>query len=168
MSLHRSLRLSALVTGASSGIGAAFAERLARDSYDLVVVARRLQRLEELARRLRKGQETEVEVLVADLTKPAELRAVEERIRGTGNLEFELLVNNAGFSGYMPFIDLDPDRAEELVQLQVVAPTRLIRAALPGMIARGHGAVINVSSLLAFSASVPAAAPLPKRVTYAA
>ena len=104
-------------------------------------------------------------MIVADLTKPAGLRAVEERVRGTGNLE--KLVNNAGFSGYMPFIDLAPDRAEELIQLHVVAPTRLIRAALPGMIARGGGAIINVSSLLAFSASVPAAT-LPKRVTYAA
>jgi len=159
-------RFSALVTGASSGIGAAFAERLARDGYDLIVVARRRERLEGLAQRLRKGHETEVEVLVADLTKPAELRMVEERVRGTGNLE--MLVNNAGFSGYMPFIDLAPDRAEELIQLQVVAPTRLTRAALPGMIARDGGAIINVSSLLAFSASVPAAAPLPKRVTYAA
>lgn len=105
-------------------------------------------------------------MIVADLTKPAGLRAVEERVRGTGNLE--KLVNNAGFSGYMPFIDLAPDRAEELIQLHVVAPTRLIRAALPGMIARGGGAIINVSSLLAFSVSVPAAATLPKHVTYAA
>jgi uncharacterized protein len=159
-------QLSALVTGASSGIGAAFAERFAGDGYDLIVVARRRERLEALAQRLREEQGIEVDVLAADLADPGELRAVEERIRTTTNLA--MLVNNAGFSGYMPFIELDPDRAEGLIRLQVVAPTRLTRAALPGMIARGGGAIINVSSLLAFSASVPAAAPLPKRVTYAA
>ena len=159
-------QLSALVTGASSGIGAAFAQRLAGDGYDLIVVARRRERLEALAQRLHEEQGIEVDVLAADLTDPAELRVVEERIRTTTTLE--MLVNNAGFSGYMPFVELDPDRAERLIRLQVVVPTRLARAALPGMIARGGGAIINVSSLLAFSASVPAAAPLPKRVTYAA
>jgi hypothetical protein len=78
-----------------------------------------------------------------------------------------LLVNNAGFGGYMPFVTLDPDRAEELIQLQVVAVTRLTRAALPGMSARGRGAIINVSSRLALSATL-ASPPLPKRATYAA
>jgi short-subunit dehydrogenase len=159
-------QLTALVTGASSGIGAAFAERLAGDGYDVIVVARRRERLEALAQRLRKEQRVEVDVLAADLADPVELRGVEERIKTTANLA--MLVNNAGFSGYMPFVELDPDRAEKLIRLQVVAPTRLTRAALPGMIARGGGAIINISSLLAFSASVPAAAPLPKRVTYAA
>lgn len=159
-------QLSALVTGASSGIGAAFAQRLAADGYDLIVVARRRERLDALARRLRAEQGIEIDVLAADLTDPTQLRAVEDRIRTTATLD--MLVNNAGFSGYMPFVELAPDRAEELVQLHVVAPTRLTRAAVPGMIARGGGAIINVSSLLGFSASVPATAPLPKRVTYAA
>jgi len=153
------------VTGASSGIGAAFAERLARDQYDLVIVARRRERLEALAQRLQADQHVTVEVLAADLTQPDQLRAVEKRIAGDAALE--LLVNNAGFGGYMPFVALDPDRAEELIRLQVLAVTRLTRAALPGMVARGHGAIINVSSRLAFSAALPSP-PLPKRAVYAA
>jgi short-subunit dehydrogenase len=105
------------------------------------------------------------EVAVADLTQPAELRAVEERVAADPALE--VLVNNAGFAAYMPFVRLDPDRAEELIRLHVVALTRLTRAALPGMIARGRGTIVNVSSLLAFSASI-GDRPLPARATYAA
>jgi len=78
-----------------------------------------------------------------------------------------MLVNNAGFGAYMPFVQLDPSRAEEQIKLQIVAPTRLTRAALPGMIARKQGTIINVSSLLAFSGSLPSP-PLPARATYAA
>ena len=155
----------ALVTGASSGIGAAFAERLARDHYDLLIIARRRDRLEMLARQLQESQPITVEVFSGDLTQPDVLRAVEKRVAEDRALE--LLVNNAGFGGYMPFLALDPDRAEEIIRLQVVAVTRLTRAALPGMVARGRGAIINVSSLLAFSGSM-ALPTLPKRVTYAA
>ncbi len=165
MTTETTARPRAIVTGASSGIGAAFAERLARDQYDLVVVARRRERLEALAQRLQQDQHVTVEVMAADLTQPTELHAVEKRV--AEDTALELLVNNAGFGGYMPFVNLDPDRAEELIRLQVVAVTRLTRAALPGMIARGHGAIINVSSRLAFSAALPSP-PLPKRATYAA
>jgi hypothetical protein len=159
-------RPHALVTGASSGIGAVFAERLARDGYDLVIVARRRDKLEALAQRLTKDQPASglsVEVLVADLSKPADLRRVEKYI--LEDTALELLVNNAGFGGYMPFTQLDPDRAEELINLQVLAVTRLSRAALPGMLARKKGAIINVSSRLAFSGSL-GSAQLPKRATY--
>ena len=160
-----SKRPVALVTGASSGIGAAFAARLAQDGYDLIVVARRRERLEGLAQELEKKHSGKVEVLPADLSRPDSLRAVEKRIAEEPALE--LLVNNAGFGGYMPFVELDPDRAEELVNLQVLAVTRLTRAALPGMIERGHGSIINVSSRLAFSASL-GSSQLAKRATYAA
>jgi short-subunit dehydrogenase len=153
------------VTGASSGIGAAFAERLARDHYDLVIVARRRERLEALAQRLQEEQQVTVEVVVADLTQPDALRALEKRV--AEDTALDLLVNNADFGGYMPFATLDPDRAEELIRLQVVAVTRLTRAALPGMVARGQGAIINVSSRLALSGSL-ASPQLPKRATYAA
>ena len=156
----KAARRRALVIGASAGIGQAFAERLAADGYDLVVVARRRQRLEDLAARLRESG-ARVDVLVADLTVPAELREVEQRTSDLG-----MLVNNAGFGGYMPFVQLDPDRAEALILLQVVAATRLTRAALPGMVARKSGAIINVASMLAFSASIPSP-PLPARATYA-
>lgn len=165
MATETTVRPHALVIGASSGIGAAFAERLARDQYDLIVVARRRERLEALAQRLREHHHVEVEVMAADLTRRDSLLAVEQRIAQDASLE--LLVNNAGFGGYMPFVALDPDRAEELISLQVVAVTRLTRAALPGMIARGHGAIVNVSSRLAFSAAL-SSPTMPKRATYAA
>jgi short-subunit dehydrogenase len=158
-------RPRALVTGASSGIGAAFAERLARDQYDVIVVARRRERLEALVQRLHEQHHVEVEVMAADLTQRDQLQAVEQSIAQDAALE--LLVNNAGFGGYMPFIQLDADRAEELIRLQVLAVTRLTRAALPGMIARGHGAIINVASRLAFSAAL-SAPNMPRRATYAA
>jgi short-subunit dehydrogenase len=165
MSTETTGRPRALVTGASSGIGAAFAERLARDQYDVMVVARRRERLEALAQRLHEHHHVEVEVMAADLTQRDQLLAVERRI--AEDTALELLVNNAGFGGYMPFVALDPDRAEELIRLQVVAVTRLTRAALPGMIARGHGAIINVSSRLAYSAAL-STPTMPKRATYAA
>jgi short-subunit dehydrogenase len=107
----------------------------------------------------------DVEVLAADLTKPDELKKVEQR--AAQEPPITLLINNAGFGGYMPFVDLDPDRAEELIRLHVIAVTRLTRAALPGMVSRRGGGVINVSSRLAFSAPLPSP-PLPKRATYAA
>jgi short-subunit dehydrogenase len=154
----------ALITGASSGIGQAFAERLARDGYDLTIVARRRDRLEGLAARLRADHGVNVEVVVTDLGKSSDLRALEKRIADEGSLE--LLVNNAGFGAYMPFIQLEPDSAEELINVQVLAVTRLTRAALPGMLARGKGSIINVSSRLAFSGPVTAG-QLPKRATYA-
>ena len=158
-------RPRALVTGASSGIGAEFAKHMARDGYDLILVARRRERLEELARQLQTDHSIAAEVLVADLTQPSDLRLVEQRLAEDSALE--MLVNNAGFGGYMPFIDLDPDRAEELIRLHVLAVTRLTHAALSGMVPRSHGTIINVSSLLAFSQTLPSP-PLPKRATYAA
>jgi short-subunit dehydrogenase len=105
-----------------------------------------------------------VEVIAADLSKPDEILKVEQRIAEEDRLE--LLVNNAGFGGYMPFVELDPDKATELINLKVLAITRLTRAALPGMVGRGRGAIINVSSRLAFSAPL-GSTQLPKRATYA-
>jgi hypothetical protein len=154
----------ALVTGASSGIGAAFARRLAGDGFHLIIVARRRSRLDALARRLRKEFGVDVDVLVADLTQPRELDLVERTLRRRSTVE--LLANCAGFAGYMPFVEQPPDRAEALIRLHIIALTRLTRAALPKMIARGRGAVINVSSALAFSAS-EAGSYLPNRAVYA-
>ena len=154
----------AIVTGASAGIGAAFAERLAALGYSLTLVARRRERLETLAQRLHARDSTRVDVLAADLTRHDDLHAVEARRSDTPP---DMLVNNAGFGGYMPFADLPPERAEALIRLQVVAPTRLTRAALPGMLARGRGDIINVASRLAFSGTL-SAPQLPKRTVYAA
>lgn len=156
-------RRTAFVTGASSGIGAAFAERLARDGYDLMVVARRQDRLDALAKRLRKENGVTVRVLPADLTDAGVLHELEGILSDS---PLDLVINCAGVAGYMPFVELPPGQAEGIIRLHVIATTRLTRAALPGMIARGSGAIINVSSLLAFSASLPSP-PLPQRVIYA-
>jgi uncharacterized protein len=161
--MPNNMKPHALITGASSGLGAAFAERLAHDDYDLIIVARRRERLESLAEQLKSNYHTHVEVIVADLSKPDDLLTVEKHIAADNMLE--LLVNNAGFGGYMPFVELDPDQATELINLKVLAVTRLTRAALPVMIGRGHGAIINVSSRLAFSGSM-GSTQLPKRATY--
>ena len=104
------------------------------------------------------------EVLVADIATPKGLAEVERR---TAMGDVAMLVNNAGFQAYMPFVDLDPDRAEAQIQVHVTAIVRLSRAALPSMLARGSGAIINVSSMLAFSAGMDQPF-LPKRATYAA
>lgn len=141
-------RRRALVTGASAGIGLAFAERLARDQYDLVLVARSRDRLEEIAKRLREERGAGVEVLAADLTQAAALRAVEEVVADDATLD--LLVNNAGFGTQGRFAELDIDREEEEIRLNVVALVRLTRAALPHMIQRGRGEIVNVSSMAGF------------------
>lgn len=144
----RGPRRRAVVTGASAGIGLAFAERLARDDYDLVLVARGRERLDAVAKRLRESRGVEVEVLAANLAHSDELRAVEERVASDATLD--LLVNNAGFGTVGPFAELDADREEEEIRLNVIALVRLTRAALPGMISRSHGEIVNVSSLAAF------------------
>jgi hypothetical protein len=147
------------VTGASSGIGAAFARRLARDGRDLVLVARTLDRLEDLAEELKGHHGRAVEVIAADLTQPSDLRKVEERVASDDSLD--LLVNNAGFGTAGRFVTLDADREEEEVRLNVIALQRLTRAALPGMMKRKRGAIINVSSMAALQ-------PGPCNATYSA
>jgi len=150
----------ALVTGASSGIGRAFAVTLAAAGTDLVLVARRRDRLDELAAQLRGEHGTDVEVLVADLTDDADLATVEARL-GDETVPVDLLVNNAGFATSGRFADLPVDGEITEIALNVLAPVRLTRAALPGMVDRGHGGVVNVSSIVALQ-------PLPHWATYAA
>jgi short-subunit dehydrogenase len=155
----------ALVTGASSGIGASFAKRLASEGYDLVVVARRRDRLEELASGLSGAS---VEVLEADLGTDAGVAKVCARASAqSGERPLTMLVNNAGLAHYMPFVELPADKAEELVRVNVLAPTLIARAAVAGMVARGKGTIVNVASLLAFSAGADFPG-LPKRAVYAA
>jgi uncharacterized protein len=154
----------AMVTGASSGIGEAYAERLAADGWDLVVVARSGERLNELAARLNQAHGVTVRVVQADLSRPGEV----ERVGGeTGAAPVDMLVNNAGLAHYMPFADLPSAQAAELVDLNVLAPVLLTRTVLPGMLARSRGTIINIASLLAFSGAVQAPF-LPERVVYAA
>jgi len=137
----------ALVTGASVGIGAAFAAALARRHCRLIIVARGREQLESLAQQLRTEHGVEVEVLAADLTESSELRVVEKLVE---DADLDLLVNNAGFGTFGAFTKLDLDKEERQIRLNVIALTRLTRAALPGMIAHHRGAVINVSSMSAF------------------
>ena len=154
----------AVVTGASSGIGEAYARRLAADGHDLVLVARRAARLDALSSTLRAAHRVEVHTLAADLGDPDELR----RVCGTvEDARADVLVNNAGLAHYKPFAQLPAEEARELVEVNALAPVLLTRAALPGMVERGRGAVVNVASLLAFSASVQLP-QLPMRAVYAA
>jgi len=154
----------AVVTGASSGIGEAYAEQLAADGWDLVVVARSGERLSELAARLNQAHAVTVRAVQADLSRPGEV----ERVGGEiGAMPVDMLVNNAGLAHYMPLADLPAGQAAELVDLNVLAPVLLTQAVLPGMLARSGGTIINIASLLAFSGA--AQAPfLPKRAVYAA
>jgi short-subunit dehydrogenase len=154
----------AMVTGASSGIGEAFAEQLAAAGWDLVLVARRRDRLEEVAGRLSGTHDVTARVIDADLSDGAQLGAV---CAEAAALPLAMLVNNAALAHYKPFAELPAGEANELVQLNVHAPVQLTRAALDGMLSRGEGAVINVASLLAFSGAWDKPY-LPQRVVYAA
>ena len=140
----------ALITGASSGIGQAFARRLGAEGYDLVVVGRRRERLEELVAAL---PQVQVRPLVADLATDAGVQAVAAIC---AHEELSLLINNAGVAHYMPFTALPAEKANELLHVKVVAPTLLARAAVPGMVARGGGTIINVAGMLACGGTAPA------------
>ena len=148
----------ALVTGASSGIGAAFARALAARGDDLVVVARDETRLEELAERLENEYGTNVEVLAADLTSKKGVAVVEARLE-SAEPAIDLLVNNAGMGTYGKFAELPREAEAREVRLNVVAVLHLCHAAAPGMLERGHGGIINVSSLAGYQ-------PTPLNATY--
>jgi len=137
----------ALITGASSGIGAAFAAALAQRKYDLILVARRGDRLQDLSRSLAQSHGVEVEALAADLTRDQDLARVEQRIAASN---LELLVNNAGFGSRGKFFETDLEGQDQMHRLHVLATVRLTHAALSGMVARGKGGVINVSSVAGF------------------
>ena len=136
----------ALITGASSGIGAAYADRLAARGADLVLVARRLDRLEALAARLAKTYGRKVEVLSADLGKSADLARVADVLRQRDDIE--ILVNNAGLGALGPTAAADPEAVEELVRINVLALTRLCLAVSPRFAQRKSGTIINIGSII--------------------
>jgi hypothetical protein len=138
---------TALITGASSGIGAIYADRLARRGLDLILVARDQKRLDALAARLREATGRKVETFAADLTDKADLRRVEARLREEPAIS--TLVNNAGFGATKTLIDSDIDEMETMIDLNVTALTRLTSAVIPRLIERGAGAIINISSIVA-------------------
>ena len=139
----------ARITGASSGVGAVYADRLAKRGHDLILVARNNDRLASLARRLTSDTGRKVATVQADLISPADLRRVEDILRT--NAEISLLVNNAGVGAIKPLLASDVDKMEEMIRLNVTAPTRLTYAAAPGFVSRGRGTIINISSIVAIA-----------------
>lgn len=138
---------TAVVTGASSGIGAVYADRLSRRGYDLVLVARDAARLTTLADRLARETGVRTEVLQADLTDPVERARVEQRLQSDDSIT--LLLNNAGMAVSGTFLESDIDAVERMIALNVVAPTRLAAAVAKGFAARKAGTLINIASVLA-------------------
>lgn len=139
-------RGAALVTGASSGIGAVYADRLAKRGYDLILAARDVGRLDALATRLRAETGVKVEVVRTDLTDRADIRVLEARLRDDAAIT--LLVNNAGAALFGTFADADPDALEKLIQLNVTAVTRLANAAAAGFARQGRGVIVNIGSVV--------------------
>ena len=140
---------TALITGASTGIGAIYADRLAKRGYDLILVARNQARLDALAERLKSATGRSVETIAADLNNRADLAKIEATLRG--NAGITLLVNNAGVGSASPLLNSDVEKMDEMIRLNVGALTRLSYAAVPGFVARGGGSIINISSIVAVS-----------------
>jgi uncharacterized protein len=138
----------ALVTGASSGIGAAFARELAARGYNLILVARRADRLNALVEELRARFGIEAETLPADLTREEDLRRVVDAVSNRSDLD--LLINNAGFGEPGPFAQSNAERQLDMIRLHDLASVALTRATLAAMITNGHGGIINTSSTAAF------------------
>ncbi|ADU38655.1 SDR family NAD(P)-dependent oxidoreductase [Variovorax paradoxus] len=140
---------TALITGASSGIGAVYADRLARRGFDLVLVARNNDRLQALAARLTTETGRKIETIAADLADKKDIARVEAAIRT--NRELTLLVNNAGVGATAPLLASDIEKMEEMIAINVNALTRLTYAAVPGFVARGAGTLVNIASIVAVS-----------------
>lgn len=145
MAIHPS-NGTALITGASTGIGAIYAERLARRGYDLILVARSRERLQRLAQRLSEQSGRRVEVVIADLNDKADLARVEQLLRSDSRIS--LLVNNAGVGATAPLLDSDVEQMTRMIELNVTALTRLTYAAVPGFVARQGGTIINIASIV--------------------
>jgi uncharacterized protein len=138
----------AVVTGASSGIGAVYADRLAKRGYDLILVARRAERLDALATRLRAEQGVAVENMIADLANPADLDRVATAIAGDARIT--MLVNNAGTATLATLAKTGKVDQDKMIALNITALTRLSLAILPAFIARDRGTIINIASVLSF------------------
>jgi short-subunit dehydrogenase len=139
----------ALITGASSGIGAIYADRLAKRGYDLILIARNRNRLAALAQRLKEETGRSVETIAADLNDRSDLTRIEATLRSDPRIT--LLVNNAGVGATAPLLDSDVEKMDEMIRLNVGALTRLTYAAAPGFVARGGGTIVNIASIVAIS-----------------
>jgi uncharacterized protein len=143
---------TALITGASSGIGAVYADRLAKAGYDLILVARSAERLQALATRLTSETSRSVEVITADLADPAGLATVERVLKTDASIT--LLVNNAGLGGPGALLQSDVDKMTHMIALNATAVMRLTYAAVPGLVARGGGTIINIASIVAIGPEI--------------
>jgi uncharacterized protein len=139
---------TALITGASSGIGAVYADRLARRGYDLILAGRNAKRLEAVAAPLRDGAR-QVDVISGDLHSKASVKVIEQRL--LTDTSITLFVNNAGQAAVTPLIESDVDKLEEMIQVNVVAFTRLAAAAAKAFVQRGRGTIINIASAVALA-----------------
>jgi uncharacterized protein len=140
---------TAVITGASSGIGAIYADRLAKRGHDLILVARNQSRLAALAKRLKTETGRSVETIAADLNDKADLARIETVLRT--NASITLLVNNAGVGAAAPLLNSDVEKMDEMIRLNVGALTRLTYAVVPGFVARGGGTIVNIASIVAIS-----------------
>jgi len=147
----------ALITGAKSGIGEAYARRFAAQGYDLIITGRRKETINRISDELARICSVNVEVFIAELSNLEDVGALAQKVRNTKNLD--ILVNNAGFGTTRHFHNEDLEGQQNMVRVHILTPMKLTYAALPNMIARGKGAIINVASLSAFY-------PLPRGATY--
>jgi short-subunit dehydrogenase len=140
---------TALITGASSGIGAVYADRLAKRGYDLILVARNGDRLQALSQRLATETGRTVEAVKADLNNKGDLARIEARLKG--DQAITLLVNNAGIGATASLLGSDVEKMDDMIRLNVGALTRLTYAAAPGFVERGRGTIINIASIVAIT-----------------
>jgi short-subunit dehydrogenase len=150
----------ALVTGASAGLGVEFARQWAERGADLILTARRIDRLETLAADLEGRYGVKAHVIASDLAQPGAATALRDEIAGRG-LTVQTLINNAGFGSHGPVADQDPAQMDEMIRLNVLAVTELTRAFLPGLVADGRGALVNIASVAAYQ-------PTPAMAVYGA
>jgi len=142
---------TALITGASAGLGRDFARLFAEDGHNLVIIARRRERLEELAAELEKDTGVSVKVIAADLADPHSPKRIYEEVGGAG-IEVDYLVNNAGFGSTGPYLELDAQSELNMVSVNISALMHLTRLFVPGMVERGYGRVLNLGSTAGFQA----------------
>jgi hypothetical protein len=140
---------TAVITGASSGIGAIYADRLAARGYDLILIARRADRLEQVAARVRENTRRTVETFPADLSDELDLARVEVLLRETPTIT--VLVNNAGLGGALKLLESDVEQMTSMIALNVTALTRLTYAVVPQFVARGAGTIVNIGSIVAIN-----------------
>ncbi|TCL68416.1 SDR family oxidoreductase [Rhizobium sp. BK251] len=143
---------TALITGASTGIGAIYADRLAKRGYDLILVARNKERLDAVAARVTSETGRSVKTVAADLSSKADLARVEDILRSDASIT--VLVNNAGFGGSTPLLASNIETMEDMIDLNVVALMRLTYAAVPGLVARGGGTIVNIASIAAVAPEI--------------